>query len=58
MRPAAPGAIRRVEELVGDRPFVDLARHISPAELQRLSNEYKRVTGFGLEDVSAETGRA
>ena len=44
--------IRRVEELVGDRPFADLAEHISPAELQRLSNEYKRVAGFGLEDVA------
>ncbi len=47
--------IRRVEELVGDRPFADLAEHISPAELQRLSNEYKRVAGFGLDDVSRAT---
>jgi 2-polyprenyl-6-methoxyphenol hydroxylase-like FAD-dependent oxidoreductase len=44
--------IRRVEELVGDRPFADLAEHISQAELERLSSEYKRVAGFGLEDVT------
>jgi 2-polyprenyl-6-methoxyphenol hydroxylase-like FAD-dependent oxidoreductase len=43
--------IRRVEELVGDAPFDDLDRHISPAELRRLSDEYKRVAGFALEDV-------
>jgi len=45
--------IRRVEELTGDRPFADLAAHISQAELERLSNDYKRVAGFGLEDVTA-----
>ena len=43
--------IRRVEELVGDAPFDDLDRHISPAELRRLSDEYKRIAGFALEDV-------
>jgi 2-polyprenyl-6-methoxyphenol hydroxylase-like FAD-dependent oxidoreductase len=47
--------IRRVEELVGDRPFGDLDDHITQAELQRLSNDYKRVAGFGLEDVAATT---
>jgi 2-polyprenyl-6-methoxyphenol hydroxylase-like FAD-dependent oxidoreductase len=45
--------IRRVEELVGDAPFDDLARYITRAELEALSDEYKRVTGFSREDVSA-----
>ncbi len=44
--------IRRVEELVGDAPFDDLDRYITRAELQRLSEEYKRIAGFTLEDVA------
>jgi 5-methylphenazine-1-carboxylate 1-monooxygenase len=44
--------IRRVEELVGDVPFDDLERYITRAELGRLSEEYKRVTGFAREDVT------
>jgi 2-polyprenyl-6-methoxyphenol hydroxylase-like FAD-dependent oxidoreductase len=44
--------IRRVEELVGDVPFDDLERYITRAELARLSEEYKRVTGFAREDVT------
>jgi 2-polyprenyl-6-methoxyphenol hydroxylase-like FAD-dependent oxidoreductase len=44
--------IRRVEELVGDVPFEDLGRYITPAELQRLSDEYKRIAGFAREDVA------
>ena len=44
--------IGRVEELVGDRPFDDLDRYITQAELRRLSDDYKRVTGFALEDVA------
>jgi 2-polyprenyl-6-methoxyphenol hydroxylase-like FAD-dependent oxidoreductase len=44
--------IERVETLVGDRPFDDLERHITRAELRGLSDAYKRVTGFALEDVS------
>jgi 2-polyprenyl-6-methoxyphenol hydroxylase-like FAD-dependent oxidoreductase len=44
--------IRRVEELVGDWPFDDLERHITRAELARLSEEYKRVTGFARADVA------
>jgi 2-polyprenyl-6-methoxyphenol hydroxylase-like FAD-dependent oxidoreductase len=43
--------IGRVEELVGDRPFDDLDRHITQAELRRLSDDYKRVAGFALPDV-------
>jgi 2-polyprenyl-6-methoxyphenol hydroxylase-like FAD-dependent oxidoreductase len=44
--------IRRVEELVGDAPFDDLDRYITRTELQRLSDEYKRIAGFALEDVA------
>ena len=45
--------IGRVEELVGDRPFDDLDRYITQAELRRLSDDYKRVAGFALSDVTA-----
>jgi 2-polyprenyl-6-methoxyphenol hydroxylase-like FAD-dependent oxidoreductase len=44
--------IRHVEELVGDQPFDDLGRYVTQAELQRLSDDYKRVAGFGLTDVA------
>src|SRR5262245_46712649 len=44
--------IRRVEELVGDGPFDDLDRYITRAELQRLSDKYKRITGFAPEHVT------
>jgi 2-polyprenyl-6-methoxyphenol hydroxylase-like FAD-dependent oxidoreductase len=47
--------IARVEELVGDRPFDDLDRYITPRELQQLSDDYKRVAGFALEDVAGGT---
>ncbi|HYE93793.1 MAG TPA: flavin-dependent oxidoreductase, partial [Terriglobales bacterium] len=43
--------IRRVEELTGDQPFDDLDRYITRAELQQLSEEYKRVAGFTRADV-------
>jgi len=42
----------RVEELVGDRPFDDLAAYITNDELKALSDQYKRVAGFALEDVA------
>jgi 5-methylphenazine-1-carboxylate 1-monooxygenase len=42
-----------VEELVGDRPFVNLDDYKSREELQALSEEYKRVAGFSL-DTSAD----
>jgi 2-polyprenyl-6-methoxyphenol hydroxylase-like FAD-dependent oxidoreductase len=45
--------IGRVEELVGDRPFDDLDRYITQAELRRLSDDYKRVAGFALSDLTA-----
>ncbi len=44
--------IRHVEELVGDAPFDDLDRYITRAELQRLSDEYKRIAGFAREHVT------
>lgn len=44
--------IRRVEELTNDQPFDDLDRYITRAELQKLSEDYKRVTGFTRKDVS------
>ena len=42
-----------MEELAGDRPFDDHGRHITQAELRRLSDDYKRVAGFALEDLTA-----
>ena len=45
--------IGRVEELVGDRPFDDLERYITQDELRRLSDDYKRTTGFALRDLAA-----
>jgi 2-polyprenyl-6-methoxyphenol hydroxylase-like FAD-dependent oxidoreductase len=50
--------IGRVEQLVGDQPFDDLDRYITQAELRRLSDDYKRVAGFALEDVSTSRGGA
>jgi len=41
-----------VERRVGDVPFEDLDRHITRAELERLSDEYKRVTGFARDDIA------
>jgi 5-methylphenazine-1-carboxylate 1-monooxygenase len=43
----------KVEELVGDRPFDDLDKYITQDELRALSENYKRVAGFALSDVSA-----
>ncbi|MGH7033249.1 MAG: flavin-dependent oxidoreductase [Stellaceae bacterium] len=42
----------RVEELVGDRPFEDLGAYITNDELKALSDRYKRVAGFAVEDVA------
>lgn len=43
--------IMKVEELVGDRPFDDLDRYISQADLKALSDRYKGIAGFALEDL-------
>ena len=42
----------KVEELVGDRPFDNLDRYISQDELKALSDNYKRVAGFGQQDMA------
>jgi 5-methylphenazine-1-carboxylate 1-monooxygenase len=41
----------RVEELIGDRPYDRLDDVITQDELKALSDQYKRVAGFALEDV-------
>ena len=46
----------KVEELVGDKPFDDLDKFITQAELRALSDNYKRVAGFALADVAPEGG--
>jgi 5-methylphenazine-1-carboxylate 1-monooxygenase len=46
----------KVEELVGDRPFEDLDRYISQDELRALSENYKRIAGFALTDVTGRHG--
>lgn len=43
----------KVEELVGDKPFDNLDNYISQNELRTLSENYKRIAGFALADVSA-----
>jgi 2-polyprenyl-6-methoxyphenol hydroxylase-like FAD-dependent oxidoreductase len=40
-----------VEELVGDRPFEDLDAYVSQAELKALSDRYKEIAGFSLEEM-------
>jgi 2-polyprenyl-6-methoxyphenol hydroxylase-like FAD-dependent oxidoreductase len=40
-----------VEDLTGDRPFDDLDRYVTQEELRALSDRYKRIAGFALEDV-------
>jgi 2-polyprenyl-6-methoxyphenol hydroxylase-like FAD-dependent oxidoreductase len=42
----------KVEELVGDRPFDNLDDYISQDELRALSDNYKRIAGFSLSDIS------
>ncbi|MFL5042329.1 MAG: flavin-dependent oxidoreductase, partial [Xanthobacteraceae bacterium] len=44
----------KVEELVGDRPFDRLDDYITQDELRALSDNYKRIAGFALDDVSPE----
>lgn len=41
----------RVEELVGDKPYDNLDKVITQDELKALSDNYKRVAGFALDDV-------
>lgn len=46
----------KVEELVGDKPFDDLDKFITQAELRALSDDYKRVAGFALADLASGRG--
>jgi 5-methylphenazine-1-carboxylate 1-monooxygenase len=41
----------RVEELTGDRPFGDLDDFISQEELRALSDRYKRIAGYSIEQL-------
>jgi 2-polyprenyl-6-methoxyphenol hydroxylase-like FAD-dependent oxidoreductase len=41
----------RVEELTGDKPYDNLDKFIKQDELKTLSDDYKRVAGFAVEDV-------
>jgi len=59
--PFLPGANRttppdfiniKVEELTGDRPFDDLDKYIRQDELRALSDDYKKIAGFGQQDVT------
>jgi 2-polyprenyl-6-methoxyphenol hydroxylase-like FAD-dependent oxidoreductase len=43
----------RVEELTGDKPFDNLDSFITQAELRALSDQYKRIAGFALDDLKA-----
>jgi 2-polyprenyl-6-methoxyphenol hydroxylase-like FAD-dependent oxidoreductase len=42
----------KVEELTGDRPFENLDKFIRQDELRALSDNYKRIAGFGQQDVA------
>jgi len=58
-RTAPPDFINiRVEELTGDRPFERLDDFISQEELRALSDQYKRVAGYSIEDLAAPAARA
>jgi len=41
----------KVEELVGDRPFDNLDKYITQDELRALSDNYKKVAGFSLNQL-------
>jgi len=45
----------RVEELTGDRPFGNLDDFISQEELRALSDRYKRIAGYSIEDLATTT---
>jgi 2-polyprenyl-6-methoxyphenol hydroxylase-like FAD-dependent oxidoreductase len=52
-RTAPPDFINiRVEELTGDRPFGNLDDFISQKELRALSDQYKRIAGYSIEDLT------
>jgi 5-methylphenazine-1-carboxylate 1-monooxygenase len=41
----------KVEELTGDRPFDNLDDYITQHELRALSDQYKRVAGYSMEEL-------
>jgi hypothetical protein len=51
-RTAPPDFINiRVEELTGDRPFENLDEYITQDELRALSDRYKRVAGYSIDQL-------
>lgn len=57
-RTAPPDLINiRVEELTGDRPFGSLDDFISQEELRALSDQYKRIAGYSIEELAAAADR-
>ncbi len=42
----------KVEELVGDKPFDNLDDYITQDELRALSENYKKIAGFSVADVT------
>ncbi|HVC57490.1 MAG TPA: flavin-dependent oxidoreductase [Stellaceae bacterium] len=58
-RTAPPDFINiRVEELTGDRPFDNLDALITQDELRALSDQYKRIAGYSVEDIAGDTAGA
>ena len=45
----------KVEELTGDKPFANLDDYITQDELRALSDNYKRVAGFAVSDVTSSS---
>ena len=57
-RTAPPDFINiRVEELTGDRPFGRLDDFITQEELRALSDQYKRIAGYSLEELAAPSAQ-
>jgi len=58
-RTAPPDFINiRVEELTGDRPFDNLDDFISQEELRALSDQYKRIAGYSIEELGSAAASA
>jgi hypothetical protein len=56
-RTAPPDFINiRVEELTGDRPFDKLDDFITQDELRALSDQYKRVAGYSIDQLGNRGG--
>jgi len=46
------------EELTGDRPFDRLDDFITQEELRPLSDRYKRIAGYSIEDLAKPAGQS